>query len=237
MHQGLICVTEDTLITLADGSTKRVDALNGSESLLVWNFQTGTYDAANILFIEASERKEFEVVHLFFADGSEVRVLGKHAYWNFNLNRYVVMSSTTASDYIGHFFKKQTANLQGYEMVELVDVQIYYELTSAWSPVSVGHLNFYTGGMLCMPGATEGWMNAFEIDGTTMTYDQAQMAADIATYGLFTYADFEHLVPVEVFVALNLQVMKVAIGKGQMTWDDVLSLAARFHEFFYPVVY
>jgi|GEM_PF-2659172 len=228
---GGICVTEDTLITLADGSTKRVDTLDGTESLLVWNFYTGTYDSANIVFVESSEQKVFQVVHLFFADGSEVKVLGKHAYWDFDLNCYVIMSVETANDYIGHFFMKHTYNLIGYDMVELVDVQFYFELTSAWSPVTVVHLNFFTGGMLSMPGATEGFMNVFEVDAITMAFDQVQMQTDIATYGLYVHADLEQWVSIQVFSALQLQYLKVAVGKGMMTWADVEALGERFYDY------
>ena len=226
------CVSEDTLVTLADGSTKRVDELNGTESLLVWNFTTGTYDAANIVFIESSAHKEFDVIHLFFADGTDIKVIGHHAYWSFDLNRYVTFKAATAEDYIGQMFKKQTANMQGYEAVELVDVQIYKEITSAWSPVTVGHLNFYTNGMLSMPGATTPFMNVFEVEASTMSYDVAQMQADIATYGLFTYAEVESLGPIEIYHALQVQYWKVAIGKGMMTMEDIQSLAERFQEFF-----
>ena len=226
------CVSEDTLVTLANGTQVRVDSLTGNEQLLVWNFTTGTYDAANIIFVESSERKSFQVVHLFFADGTDLKVIGHHAFWSFDLNQYVTFRSGTAEDYIGQFFKKHSDNLQGFEAVELVDVQIYSKVTSAWSPVTVGHLNFYTNGMLSMPGATTTFMNVFEVDATTMSWCQVKKQADIATYGLFTYAELEHLGPIEIFYALNAQYLKVAIGKGMMTVEDMAALAARFQEFF-----
>jgi len=225
------CVAEGTMITLADGSQKAVETLKGNESLLVWNFHTGTYDAANIVFIESSEKKLLEVVHLFFADGTDIKIIGHHAYWSFCQNRYVNFTEENAHRFIGQFFKKQTGDMQGFERVELIDVQVYFEMTSAWSPVTVGHLNFYTNGMLSMPGATAPFMNVFEVDADTMSFDQVQMLADIAFYGVFCYSELAHLGPVEFFNALQLQNLKIAIGKGMMTWEDLVALGERFAEF------
>jgi hypothetical protein len=226
------CVAEGTLITLADGTEKAVEDLDGTEELLVWNFHTGTYDSANIVFIESGEREEQEIIHLFFSDGTELELIGHHGYWNFSLNQYVTFYNWNATDYIGHWFKQQSTNLQGWNSVQLVDAQVYTKYTSAWSPVTVYHLNFYTNGMLSMPGATAPFMNIFEIDADTMSYNHAQRLADIDEFGLFTYEDLAHLVPELVFDALALQYLSVAVGKGQMTWEDMERLAERFYEYF-----
>ncbi len=67
-----------------------------------------------------------------------------------------------------------------------------------------------------MPGATENFINIFDVDGETLSYKQDEFANDIETYGLFTYDEFYELIPVpkEIFNAFNGQYLKVAIGKG-----------------------
>ena len=50
------------------------------------------------------------------------------------------------------------------------------------------------------------------------------MQADIEQYGLYTYADFEDLISEEAFELYNAQYLKIAIGKGYITWDDVLEM-------------
>ena len=70
--------------------------------------------------------------------------------------------------------------------VQLTNVTIYNEITTAWSPVTYSYLCYYVNGMLSMPGATEGFINIFEVDTTNMQYDATLMASDIATYGLYT---------------------------------------------------
>ena len=86
-----------------------------------------------------------------------------------------------------------------------------------------------------MPGATEGLINIFTVDGEAMKYDSAQLATDIATYGLFTYEEFAAIYPVpeEIFNAFNAQYLKVSIGKGLITYEELGNLISRYSEFFY----
>lgn len=231
------CVTEGTMITLADGSQKAVEDLTGDEMLLVWNMFTGEFDSAPILFIDSEPAAEFEVIKLTFSDGTVVDVIDEHAFWNFDLNEYVFIREDAAK-YIGDTFNRQTYNENGemsYSAVQLTDVDIVTEYTTAWSPVTYGHLCYYVNGMLSMPGATEGLINIFEVDPDTMTIDSVQYAADIAEYGLYTYDEFVEEVfelPLVMFEAFNGQYMKVAIGKGLITVERLTELFARYGELF-----
>ena len=142
-----------------------------------------------------------------------------------------------AAKYIGHWFNKQTTDNDGniiYTKVQLTSVDIYSETTTAWSPVTYGHLCIYVNGMLSMPGATQGLINIFDVNSITMKYDEVAMANDIAQYGLFTYEEFNELVPVsqEVFNAFNGQYLKVAIGKGITTIQQLTALVERYSAFF-----
>ena len=222
------CITPETLITLADGSQKRVDSLTGEEMLLVWNLETGAYDAAPIVFVDSEEEAEYEVIHLYFSDGTDVKVIYEHGYFDVDLGKYVYLDNT-AAQYVGHRFVKQGAiDRNDWEVVTLTDVVLETEVTTAWSPVTFSHLCYYTNGMLSMPGGIEGLFNIFDVDVTTMAYDPAQKQADIAAYGLFTYADFADLIPEEAFEAFNGAYLKVAMGKGMITWEDIAQLAERY---------
>lgn len=121
-----------------------------------------------------------------------------------------------------------------YTRVKLTNVTIAAEYTSAWSPVTYGHLCFYVNGMLSMPGATSGLINIFDVNPETMTIDEEQYLADIEEYGLFTYEEFATLysVPEEVFDAFGGRYLKVAIGKGMITEDMIESLISRYSKFF-----
>lgn len=230
------CVAEGTLITLADGTQKAVEQLTGDEMLLVWNLYTGTFDVAPILFIDSDPANMYEVINLYFSDGTSVKVIYEHAFWDIDLNQYVFLRND-AAQYIGHWFNKQTTDANGqiaWTKVQLTDVVVKDEYTTSWSPVTFSHLCYYVNGMLSMPGATEGLINIFDVDADTMSYDQTAFEADIEKYGLFTYEEFAEILPVsqEVFEAFNGQYLKVSIGKGLITMDDLYRLVERYKEFF-----
>ena len=230
------CIAEGTLITLADGSQKPVEDLTGDEMLLVWNMKTGTFDSAPILFIDSDPIGHYEVVNLKFSDGTDVKVISEHGFWDVDLNKYVYLDKN-AAQYIGHRFKKQTENADGtlsWTEVELVGVDVGEEVTAVYSPVTCDHLCYCVNGMLSMPGGIEGLFNIFETDGQTMTMDEEAYNADIAKYGLYTYEEFNEAFPIseEAFEALNGRYLKVAIGKGMITTERIGELLERYSGFF-----
>ena len=230
------CIADGTYITLADGSKKLVEQLTGEEMLLVWNLKTGSFDVAPILFIDHDPAQMYEVVNLYFSDGTSVKVITEHGFFDVTLNKYVYLDYT-ASQYIGHWFNKQSMNADGslsWTQVQLTNVVISQEYTNAWSPVTYEHLCYYVNDMLSMPGGITGLFNIFDVDSTTMKYDEASMLTDIQTYGLFTYEEFAQLVmvPEAMFEAVNGQYLKVAIGKGMITIEDIQQLVVRYQEFF-----
>ena len=225
------CIAEGTLITLADGSQKAVEDLTGNENLLVWNLNTGTFDSAPILFIDREEKAQYEVIQLSFSDGTIVDVISEHGFWDVDLNEYVYLDEY-AAEYIGHCFLKQGED--GMTAVTLVDVEVNTKVTSAYSPVTYGHLCYYVNGLLSMPGGIDGLFNIFEVDKETMMYDAEAMAADIAQYGLYTYEEFNALynVPEVMFDACGGQYLKVALGKGLITEEGLQNLIDRYSVFF-----
>lgn len=227
---GKECVTPDTLITLADGSQVRVDSLKGDEMLLVWNLETGSFDTAPIMFVDSEEESEFEVIKLYFSDGTEVKVISEHGFWDYDLNKYVYLDRY-AENYIGHTFAKH--NGTDLVKVQLVDVVLETQTTTAWSPVTVGHLCYFVNGMLSMPGGVGGLFNIFEVDAETMTYDYDAIAKDIETYGLFTYEELNAIAPLseEMFYAAGGQYLKISIGKGNLTIEELKTMINRYSKF------
>ena len=225
------CVTPDTLITLADGTQVRVDSLTGNEELLVWNMATGKLDKAPIMFVDSEVEAEYEIVKLIFSDGTEVKVIGEHGFWDYDLNKYVYLDMNAAG-YIGHTFAKQNGDT--LEKVRLVDIVIENEVTTAWSPVTVGHLCYFVNGMLSMPGGVGGLFNIFDVDAKTMTYDLEAMQRDIETYGLFTYEELNAICHLseEMFNAAGGAYLKISIGKGNLSEEELIYMINRYSKFF-----
>lgn len=93
------------MITLADGRQVPVETLTGNERLLVWNLHTGKFDTAPILFIDSDPARLYKIINLYFSDGSSVKVISEHAFWDIDLNQYVYLRED-ATQYIGHWFQK-----------------------------------------------------------------------------------------------------------------------------------
>ena len=230
------CVATGTLITLADGTQKPVEDLDGSEQLLVWNFYTGKFDSAPILFIDTHGEKEYTVTHLYFEDGTVVDIIDEHGFWDVDLNQYVYLTDKNALEYIGHRFNKQYTEGNGdlsYTSVRLVDAVNEQMLTNSYSPVTYSYLCYYVDGMLSVPSDTQGLTNYFEVDAENMQYDEAAMQADIELYGLFSYEDFKDEVPREIFDAVNGQYLKISMSKGLITEDYMAWLIESYSKYFY----
>lgn len=230
------CVAEGTLITLANGEQVPVEQLTGNETLLVWNLFTGTFDTAPILCIDSEPLGIYEVINLYFSDGTTVKVISEHGFWDLNLNKYVYLRND-ASQYIGHWFNKQATdenNQLYWTEVQLTNVVISEEYTTAWSPVTYGHLCYYVNGMLSMPGGIEGLFNIFEVDNVTLKYNETSYLQDIETYGLYAYEEFSELLPVseELFEAVNGQYLKVAIGKGLIDLNTIANYIEQYSALF-----
>ncbi len=230
------CIAEGSLITLADGTQTAVENLTGNEELLVWDMLNGTFTSAPVLFIDTETTTTYDVITLTFSDCTTVEVIDEHAFFDVTLNKYVFLRND-ATQYIGHYFKKQSYGINNnmtLENVQLIDVSISQQETTPYSPVTYGHLCYYVNGMLSMPGNTESFINIFDVNPTTMAYDGTGMAQDIATYGLYTYEEFNNIIPIPqlVFDAFNGQYLKVAIGKGITTLEEIQNLLNRYTSFF-----
>ena len=216
------CIVEGTKITLANGSLINVEELTGDEELLVWDMFNGCYSTAPILFIDAEELNIYNVINLIFSDGTVNKIVSDHGFFDMTLNRYVYIKENNYLDYIGHYFNK------GDNEVQLVQAYIQQEFIRVYSPVTYGHLCYYVNGMLSMPGNTESFANIFDIDNNTLTYINIEQ--DIAEYGLYTYEEFNSIIelPEYVFNAFNGQYLKIAIGKGITTLEEIQILLDRY---------
>ncbi len=196
---------------------------------MVWNLEKGAYDTAPIVFVDSDDTAEYEVIKLTFSDGSDTELIYEHGYFDVDLGKYVYIDKENAESFIGHsFVKEDSIENNTWKVVELTDVQVENRITKAYSPVTFGHLCYYVDGYLSMPGGIDGLFNIFEVDTDKLCYDAEKMNSDIETYGLYSYEDFEALIPEIAYHAFNGDILKVSIGKGMLTWEDIEALAARY---------
>jgi hypothetical protein len=216
------CVTSDTLVTLANGTQKRVDELTYDDELLVWDFYEGKVSTAPISIIYAHEEQIYSVLYLNFSDGSTVKVISSHGFFDTSVNNFVYISENNVTDFIGHSFVK--VNGDNYNEVTLESFEVVEEFTTAYWVQTAVHNNAITEGLLSITTPDyEGWFDYFNIN-DDMMYDEAHMQAEIEKYGLFTYEDLAQYGTYEQFVALNGQYMKILIGRGVVTMEEIIEL-------------
>lgn len=222
------CITTGSLITLYDGSQKKVEDLTKDDLLLVWNHEIGKFDYAPAVFLIHKGEKEqlHRVITLKFSNGKEVKIVSEHGFFDIDLRKYVYINENNVIEFIGHRFAN-TDNLDVINEIKLIDYSITEEITRIYSPITYKHLNCFVDGILTVTNFTEGLVNYFELD-ENLKYDEAKMQADIEKYGLYTPEDWEGYLTYEEFMAFNGTYVKVAVGKGHTTIEDIIDRIKRF---------
>lgn len=221
------CITPDTLLTLADGTRKRIDEITYEDQILAWDFEKGEYAVTTPAVLYDHGENENRVIKLTFDDGTVLKLIGTHDLFSKEKNEYVAINEFNVRSYLGHEFVKMDdeENINGYTVAKLVDYSITEEYIGSYSILTSKHLNCITEGMFSRSPSPneeyEDFFDFFEI-GEDMKYDKEAMQKDIEKYGLYTYEDYKDYVTYEQFVALNGAYFKVLVGKGYITFEDVI---------------
>jgi len=217
------CIASGTMVTLADGTQKKVEDLEGDDMLLVFNHETGAYEVAPIMFIENDGWREYTLINLEFSDGTKTRIIYEHALFDLTLNKYVYFNDTNYAQFIGHEFVIVDEQMNR-TTVTLEKSYKTREYSGCYSLITAYHSNYFIDGLLSIPGGMDGLFNFFEYD-KDLAYDSEKMEQDIEKYGLYTYEDFAEYVPYEVFEYMfPAKYYKIAVGKGLITFDEIIGL-------------
>ena len=224
------CVTPDTLVTLADGTQKRIDQVTYDDQLLVWDFYNGKYTISPVGAIVSHGYNNVNKLTLNFANGSAINTIGGHGFFDVSENKFVIIDETNVTNYVGHEFVAYDSNGNSViTVLETYNVETIY--TEVLTIVSAVHFNCILEGMLTLSPTdfenSPAYLMPFEI-GEGMKYDEEKMQADIETYGLYTYDDFAEYCTYEQFVGMSFANWKVAVGKGYITFDDIVYLIENY---------
>jgi len=142
------CFAKGTLVTLSDGSSKKIEDINYNDELLVWNFDDSKFDSAKPLWI----MKPVTTTDTFiskFSDGSELITAGKlgvrktsHRIFNIEKGEFTYLISDEDTPIGTHTF-----NNRG-EIVTLISREQRNELTEIYNIVTFGHLNMFCNTLL-----------------------------------------------------------------------------------------
>ena len=228
------CFAEGSLVTLADGTQKPIEEITFEDQILAWDFNTGKYAVTVASLIDRYETSQQNVINLKFSDGTVVRMVVDHGFFDVDANKFVFLNEENVASYVGHTFVKASED-GTYENVELVGYEITVETVAYYSIQTAFYNNCIVDGMftLCAPPDMiqySDWFNYFEI-GEGMKYDEEKMQADIEQYGLYTYEDFAEYVTYEQFMAFNGPYLKVLVGREVVTYEQIIELIGIYVNF------
>ena len=135
----LPCFVEGTLITLANGSQKKVEDINYNDKVLTYDFDKGEFTQGDIFWI-AKENVAVEYWKITLSDGTELKLVGSngksHRLFSVGNNKFLY-----PQDFTGKVFKenKETPAIVSCEKVN-EEVKYYNFLNT--------HLNCFANGVM-----------------------------------------------------------------------------------------
>ena len=221
------CLAEGTLITMADGTLKAIEDIVVGDEVLTWNFINGTYEIVPVSLALDDGAAEYTILTLSFDDGAALRIIDEHGIFDTDLNEYAYINAKNVSEYIGHTFVKLNAD-GSVATTKLTGYSLSTEVIGCYTLQTAFNVNCVAEGLLTQtPPLCEGYFDYFEM-GDFMKYDEAKMQADIETYGLYTYEDFQDYLTYDAFIAFNGPYLKVAVGKGYFTFEYLIEQIKAF---------
>ena len=216
------CVTPETMITLADGTQKRVDEVKDTDRLMVYDFDNGCIAGASITFFHRMT-EEAPVLRVSFSDGTEVGVVGEHGFFDMTDRRFVAVNSEDQEkELAGHRFAKLDAGR--ITEVTLTGIRGDGTTDSYFSPVTEAHFNCFTEGMLSISGFMKGLYNVFELEETALRYNAEKKAADIKVAGEMPVEALAGTVSRELFKRNGAGWFAVSVAKGLTTVEELVKL-------------
>lgn len=230
------CYAKGTLITVADGSQVPVEDLKVGDVVKVFNHNTGRLDNSAISYIFYDGEKEYDVLNLTFSNNTSIEVLFGHSFFDIDSRKYVLINNNTVEQYLGHnfyFVSNENGGCKN-EIVSLIDYKTYKKATECFAVLTAEHINSFANGLLNITDdenvpsePLRGFTNIFELD-SNYKYDQEKMKSDINKYGLFSYNEWKDYVTEEQFNAFNGSILKVAIGKGLISMEELQGYINKF---------
>lgn len=134
------CFAKGTMISLADGSKKKVEDLTYEDELLVWNFDKACVDKAKILWINNGGQKTQYYWRCELSDGTILKLVGPFGHRLFNYDSKKFEYPTDIKPGTRIFTENGVVRLDSCMKVE-ESVDVYNLITDY-------HINCYANGVL-----------------------------------------------------------------------------------------
>ena len=134
------CLVEGTLITMADGTHKRVEDIQHGDLIKTWNFDLGEFAEAQPIWIKVAEETNGRNIFKF-SDGTELQTVGHHIF-NKESGQFTKLIYDETP--IG----TTTFNERGEEVTLVSKEAVYDTPTRFYNVWTQYHLNLFANGIL-----------------------------------------------------------------------------------------
>lgn len=217
------CLAAGTMITMADGSHKAIEMLKAGDEVRTFDHETGTETTSKIYSIYEYPEYKSGAFTLHFTGDNNVTVIGGHLFYEQETNGYSLIEASNAEQFIGHHFYNLDDNC--WEVLE--SVSYIAEPVRTLFIATEKQINCITDGMLSNEDGLFGIMCRIFAYDENMKYDEVKKSADIERYGLLDSSKAEYATSAG-FEALNLKYLKIAIGKGLITAEELKEQGAYY---------
>ena len=135
-----MCLTGDTLVTMADGSEKRIDEIALGEEILSYDFATMKLVPNKVVYTDKDAGKTHTEYDVWtFSDGSFVKTVHRHRFYNLERKAFVYMDEWQKGE---HTVRK------GGEKVALVSHERVEETVNHYKITGEKGTNYFANGLL-----------------------------------------------------------------------------------------
>ena len=135
----MVCLAKGTLISMADGSYKKIEDITYDDDILVWNFDEGCFARSKPLWIMKT-RKAKQYNKLTFADGSVLKTIGQHRIFNNEKGKFTYpMTNDTPLNTLTLTDKGEFVPLVAKEVVE-EEIEYYNVITNYHMNLFADHI-------------------------------------------------------------------------------------------------
>ena len=212
------CIIEGTLITMFDGTKRKVEDLRMGDLIRTWSFVKGSFDIKPIIAIEKGTESKYTVITVHLENGYELSIISKQVFFDMDERCYFEISKDNYQEVIG-----KKVMIEDGEMMKssvITNVTIEEKVAVAYELITAEDFNFIAEGILTIEPFIF-CLNIFEIN-ENYQIDQKLMEEDIEKYGLYTYEEWKDYLTEDEFMMFNGQYFKIAVGKGLTTEEHII---------------
>ncbi|MBO5884297.1 MAG: hypothetical protein J6Q51_00705, partial [Clostridia bacterium] len=208
--QQVRCFTENTLVTLADGTYKKIQDVGFDDLLMVYDFDIGKFGASYPVWIALPSTYDHYYI-MYFDDGSTLEIVLSHRlFTDDNLDYEKSIDADYSS--IGKKFPRQIMvdGVPKLTLTTCTNIVRVDETCTYYNMATSQAMNFLSNGFIGGPGVAN--IYTFDkIDDQTYVHNQDQLnhtksgTTDIETGTMFPYEMFNtEIIPHYIYVAYRL---------------------------------